>query len=170
MDFIHELEKKAKILGLDKQPYTIQDVIKDAAIFGMADGKLREKALAEDPNLDKLTRWGQAKEAGREDAHNLKENSGGAVKRIGWTGNEKKPEDMDESELNNLIKSLNVMKIKKAGKYSNRSNKDKEKEEQKSCSRCTTEHQPGRCPAYGKDCYTAKMNSCFNKSFYCTIK
>ena len=57
MDFIHELEKKAKILGLDKQPYTIQDVIKDAAIFGMADGKLREKALAEDPNLDKLTRW-----------------------------------------------------------------------------------------------------------------
>ena len=167
MDFIHELEKKAKILGFDKQPYTIQDVIKDAAIFVMTDGKLREKALAEDPNLDKLTRWGQAKEAGREDAHNLKENSGGAVKRIGWTGNEKKPEDMDESELNNLIKSLNVMKIKKAGKYSNRSNKDKEKEEQKSCSRCTTEYQPGRCPAYGKDCYTCVEKNHFARSSAC---
>ena len=89
------------------------------------------------------------------------------MKRIGWTGNEKKPEDMDESELNNLIKSLNVMKIKKAGKYSNRSNKDKEKEEQKSCSRCTTEYQPGRCPAYGKDCYTCVEKNHFARSSAC---
>ena len=47
LDFVHELEKKVKILNFEKQPYGTNDAIKDAAIFGMADSKLREKALAE---------------------------------------------------------------------------------------------------------------------------
>ena len=57
LDFIHELENKAKILDFANNPYTTDDAVKDAAIFGMADTRLREKALADDPNLDALTRW-----------------------------------------------------------------------------------------------------------------
>eukprot|EP00111_Clytia_hemisphaerica_P023959 TCONS_00070584-protein len=67
-DFLLDLEKKAKSLNFDNKPYTTEEAIKDAAIFGMNDVSLREKALAEDPNLEKLSRWGQAREAGRDDA------------------------------------------------------------------------------------------------------
>ena len=80
MDFINELEKKAKILNIEHKPYTTKDVVKDAAIFGMADPRLREKALAEDPDLEELTRWGHAREAGKTDAHNLKDTTTGAIK------------------------------------------------------------------------------------------
>ncbi len=79
-DFLLDLEKKAKSLNFDKKPYTTEEAIKDAAIFGMNDGSLREKALAEDPNLEKLSRWGQAREAGREDAHSLDKTA--QVKRV----------------------------------------------------------------------------------------
>ena len=64
-DFIQELETRAKTLNFDEKPYTIEEAIKDAAIFGMNDPQLREKALAEDPSLENLSRWGQAGEAGR---------------------------------------------------------------------------------------------------------
>ena len=37
MDYIHELEKKAKILDFTKKPYTADEAIKDAAIRGMTD-------------------------------------------------------------------------------------------------------------------------------------
>ena len=70
--FICELEVKAKILNFDKKPYTIEEAIKDAAIFGMNDGQMKEKALAEDPSIETLTRWCQARESGKEDAHQLK--------------------------------------------------------------------------------------------------
>jgi len=36
----------------------------------MNDASLREKALAEDPDLEKLSLWSQAKETGKEDARN----------------------------------------------------------------------------------------------------
>ena len=83
MDFIHELENKAKILDFEKQPYTSKEVFKDAAIFGMSDQRLREKALAKDPNLDTLSRWGYSRDAGKSDAHSLKDTTGGIIKRIG---------------------------------------------------------------------------------------
>ena len=70
--FIRELEIKAKILNFDKKPYTIEEAIKDAAIFGMNDGQMKEKALAEDPSIETLTRWCQARESGKEDVHQLK--------------------------------------------------------------------------------------------------
>eukprot|EP00111_Clytia_hemisphaerica_P002020 TCONS_00005717-protein len=79
-DFLLDLEKKAKSLNFDKKPYTTEEAIKDAAIFGMNDVSLREKALAEDPNLEKLSRWGQEREAGRDDAHSLDKTT--HVKRV----------------------------------------------------------------------------------------
>ena len=149
MDYIHELEKKVKILNFEKQPYTNNDAVKDAAIFGMTDQRLREKALAEDPDLETLTRWGHAREAGKSDAHTLKDVTGGSVKRIGW--NSEDSSYMDEEEIDNLIDSLKVMKLKKAGKYSS---KYKREEGGSVCQRCLTNHEKGRCPAKGKECFS----------------
>ena len=39
--FIRELEVKAKTLNFDRKPYNIEEAIKDAAIFGMNDGKMK---------------------------------------------------------------------------------------------------------------------------------
>lgn len=71
MNFIKDLEDKAHTLDFDTQPYKQDDAVKDAAIFGMADIHLKEKALAEDPDRATLIRWGQGREAGREGAHSL---------------------------------------------------------------------------------------------------
>ena len=163
MDFIHELEKKAKILDMEKKPYTTQDVVKDAAIFGMTDPRLREKALAEDPTLQVLTQWGHAREAGKTDAYNLKDTATGAVKRIGW--GDIPQEDMPPEEIDSLIESLKVMKLKKVGKYSSRVTKKNEK-----CNRCLTEHPQGRCPANGKECFTCGEKNHFSRSPSCKGK
>ena len=162
MDFIHNLEKKAKILNFNQHPYTIQDAVKDAAIFGMTDTRLREKALADDPNLETLTRWGQAREAGKEDASNLKDNASGSIKRIGWA-EEKEWSEMNQEELDTVISSLQVMKLKKIGKYSNRYKKN----EGSSCNRCLTDHSQGRCPAYGKECFTCGEKNHFSRAAIC---
>ena len=128
-DFIRDLERKSKILNFEKKPYTIQEAIKDAAIFGMNDTALKEKALAEDPDLEKLTRWGQARETGREDAHHLK---GSNICRLGF---QKEATKMNADEIEDMIESLQIMKLRKAGKYSNRSKANKP-----TCQRCTTQH------------------------------
>ena len=145
MDFIHELETKAKVLNFEQRPYTKADSVKDAAIFGMTDTRLREKALAEDPDLEPLVKWGQAREAGREDAHSLKETGTGGVRKIGWSDSKppSKFETMSADDLEDLIESLNVMKLKKQGKYSSRYKKG-------NCKNCRSEHPEGRCPAQGK--------------------
>ena len=72
MDYIHDLEKKAKVLDFAKNPYTTDEAVKDAAIRGMSDAKLSEKALAEDLNKESLVRQGQAREAGKQDVSNLR--------------------------------------------------------------------------------------------------
>ena len=156
-DFLRDLEKKAKSLNFDKKPYTTDEAIKDAAIFGMNDISLREKALAEDPDLEKLSRWGQAREAGREDAHNLDKTA--HIKRI---RHEIHQENMTQEEIDDMIESLQVMKLKKAGKYSNR--------HKGSCNRCNTNHQSGRCPANGKECFTCGGKNHFARAPVCPGK
>ena len=161
-DFIRDLERKAKILNFENKPYTTDEAIKDAAIFGMNDPSLREKALAEDPTLEKLTRWGQARETGREDAHHL--NKEGNVKRV---GSHLLSTDMETDEIENMIETLQVMKLKKAGKYSSRNNNSPRSG---SCNRCNTEHNPGRCPANGKTCFTCGAKNHFSKAPVCPKK
>ena len=83
----------------------------------MKDTSLREKALAEDSELEKLSRWGQAKETGREDARNLNKET---IKRL---RPELTDEQMSTEEIDDMIQSLQVIKLKKAGRCSNRNNK-----------------------------------------------
>ena len=141
--FIRELEIKAKILNFEKKPYTIEEAIKDAAIFGMNDGQMKEKALAEDPSIETLTRWCQARESGKEDAHQLKGNN--QVKKVKTA--------KDETDVN---------KMKAAGRFSGRHNKNKTE-----CDRCKTEHEPQRCPSNGKPCFSCGGKNHFAGSDAC---
>ncbi len=158
-DFIRDLETKAKILDFEKKPYTIQEAIKDAAIFGMTDAALKEKALAEDPDLEKLTRWGQAREAGREDAHHLK---GSNIRKI---GSQRDAASMSASMIDDMTGSLQAMKLRKAGKYSARN-----KDNKPLCQRCSTQHPPERCPANGKTCFECGGRDHFAKAKICPKK
>ena len=160
--FIRELEIKANILNLPNKPYTMDDAIKDAAIFGMTDSQMKERALAEDPSVEMLTRWCQARESGKEDAHNLK--GPAQVKMLG-TGN-MSDEDMEEDEIDEMIDSLQIMKLKKAGKYSARS---RNRQDYPPCNRCGSFHGPQRCPANGKECFTCGERNHFSGSKICTI-
>ena len=56
MNFKKDLEDKTHVLDFNQQPYKHNDVVKDAAIFAMTDLRLKEKALADDPNLSTLIR------------------------------------------------------------------------------------------------------------------
>lgn len=67
------------VVNFDKKLYSIEEGIKDAVIFGMNDSMLKEKALVVDPDLEKLTQWVLAREAGNEDAHHLK---GSNIRRL----------------------------------------------------------------------------------------
>ena len=160
VEFIKDIEAKAKILNFEKKPYTQEEAIKDAAIFGMSDAKLREKALAEDPDLETLSRWGHAKETGREDAYQMK-GSKGNVKKI---ANDIPDEEMDEEEIEDMIHTLQVMKLKKAGKYSIRF------KNRNSCTRCNSEHAPERCPANGRECFKCGGKNHFVNSQSCPKK
>ena len=72
---------------------------------------------------------------------------------------------MSTEEIDDMIQSLQVMKLKKAGRYSNRNNK-------KQCNRCSSEHQPERCPANGKTCFACNGKNHFARTPACpkTIK
>ena len=73
---------------------------------------------------------------------------------------------MSPEDLDNLIDSLHVMKLKKVGKYSSRyKNKDGY-----NCNKCLTEHPQGRCPAYGKECFTCGEKNHFSRAAICKGK
>jgi len=159
--FIRELEIKAKILNLPNKPYTMDDAVKDAAIFGMNDAQMRERALAEDPSVETLSRWCQARESGREDAHNLK--GPGQVKKL--AAENMSEDDMEEDEIDEMIDSLQIMKLKKAGKYSARG---RIRHDNPPCNRCNSFHDPQRCPANGRECFSCGEKDHFSGSKLCT--
>ena len=82
MDYIHNLEKKAKALDYARRPYTTDEAVRDNAIIGMSDIELSEKALAEDLDKDTLMKQGQAHEAGRQDVDNLRQKDTPVVRRV----------------------------------------------------------------------------------------
>ena len=165
MDFIKDLENKAHILNFDSQPYKHKDIVKDAAIFGMTDKRLREKSLAEDPDLETLIRWGQARETGREGTSTLKQET--LSGRVNQVANQRITSDMSDDELDDLMNTLQVMKLRKQGKYSARTPKEPPKG---SCRNCSSAHLPGRCPANGKDCFTCGGKNHFSRAPACPKK
>ena len=60
-EFIRDLEKKAKTLNFEKKPYTTEEAIKDAAIFGMNDTSLRRESLGRGSRPRKAIKMGSGK-------------------------------------------------------------------------------------------------------------
>ena len=161
LEFYAEIETKARNLEFDTRPYTHKDAVKDALIMGMTDKKLMERALAEDPSHDTLMLWGQAREAGKEGVHNL---SGGhsSANRI------ENFDDMSETEIEDMIETLSVMKIKKQGRYSGRPRRELPRPQTNPCKNCLSDyHPPGRCPANGKECFACGGSNHFSRSENC---
>ena len=161
LEFYADVEAKAQNLEFDTTPYSHKNAVKDALIMGMTDKKLMERALSEDPNHDTLLGWGQAREAGKEGVNNLVGGYSSAC-RI-----ENLQEDMSETEIDNMMETLSIMKIKKQGKYSGRPRREPPKQPGTHCKNCMTEHPYGRCPAYGKECFVCGGNNQFFRSENC---
>ena len=79
----------------------------------MTDTRLKEKALSDDPDLTTLIKWGQARESGKEGLHCLQEPPSN-VHRL--TRNSIDDEFSNDEEIDDLIASLQVMKLRKAGR------------------------------------------------------
>ena len=161
LDFYADVETKAQNLEFDNIPYTHKNAVKDALTMGMSDKRLMERALTEDPGHDTLMKWGQAREAGKEGVHSL---AGGysATNRIGNLD-----EDMSETEIEDMIETLSIMKVKKQGKYSGRPRREAPRPQTSHCRNCLSDHPPGRCPANGKECFACGGFNHFSRSDAC---
>ena len=106
------MEAKAQNLEFDTKPYTHKNAVKDALIMGMADKKLTERALAEDPDHDTLMKWGKTCEAGKEGVHNLAGgyNSTNSVEHLS--------DGMSANKIDDMMETRSIMKVKEQGKYS----------------------------------------------------
>ena len=71
-----------------------------------------------------------------------------------------------EEDQDTVTSNLMVMKLKKAGKYSIRSNGEGDR--RGCCSCCTSSHETGRCLARDKKCFDCGEKNHFAKSKACT--
>ena len=159
LEFYTDLETKAQNLDFDTTRYTHKDAVKDALIMGMSDKKLMERALTEDPDHDTLIGWGEAREAGKEGVHHL---AGG----YSTTNRVEGFDEMSDSEIEDMMEALSVMKVKRQGRYSSRPRRDFRKPSVK-CKNCQSEHPPRRCPANGKECFTCGGINHFSNTEAC---
>ena len=171
MEFVHLIEDKALICQFDEKPYTFKDAVKDALVMGVRDNKFRQKALMDDPDLDLLTKSGISNEEAKETADVM--TSGGTF--AGMVRKVAEEADASTHDLDGLIETLTVMKMKKAGKYSNRFKKNGEENRQTrssdvdtQCKACLRRHDDSRrCPALGRTCFDCQGENHFSKSSLC---
>lgn len=187
MTFIHDLEEAADLCQLERA-FTRDDAIRVAALAGMKDRNLAEKALAEGFDLHRLIQTGSTRETSKATADALQGRSreSSSINRL---ESREDNDDMSEGELDRTIAALTVRKMKKAGKYSSRK-KDKERPprrnetprrdepprrgvhfEDDKCNNCTWgNHDVNRCPARGKDCFDCGGSNHFAGSPACSSK
>ena len=179
MAFIHDLEEAADLCQLETRPFTRDDAIRVAALAGMKDRNLAEKALAEQYSLKTLVSTGSTRETSKATADALQGRgaSGISVNRLARqdTGDS----DMSEEELDKAIADLTIRKLKKSGKYSVRkkdassrpkptNNPPQERTER--CRSCNSRHEPHRCPAKGKECFQCDGADHFANTPSCPLK
>ena len=156
MQFISELEDAADLCRLETQPLTREDAIRVAALAGMKDRLLAEKAMTEEFPLAKLVSVGSTRESSRSNVEAMEGHSTSSIRRV--------PEEhRGERENRQLAPG---MKLKKARKYSMRSKGEGDRKG--SCSSCTSSHETGRCPARGRECFDCGEKNHFAKSKACT--
>ena len=157
-EYFAEIETKAQLLEFDTIPYTHKDAVKHAMTMGMSDRILMERVLTEDPNHDTFMRWGHVRELGKAGVSSLTGHS--ATNRV-----ETLDTEMSETEIEDLIETLSVMKVRKQGKYSGRPKRETPRPQ--NCRNCRSDHPSGRCPANGKECYDCGGYNHFAKSETC---
>ena len=178
MAFIHDLEEAADLCQLETKPFTRDDAIRVAALAGMKDRNLAEKALAEKYSLTTLISTGSTRETSRATADALQ--GRGATSSVSRVDRQEIGDsDMSEEELDRAIADLTIRKLKKSGKYSVRKKDAPSKtkasnilseDKAERCRYCNTRHEPHRCPAKGKECFQCEGADHFANTPACTFK
>ena len=178
MQFISDVEDAADLCRLDTKPLTREDAIRVAALAGMRDRLLAEKALSEEFSLQKLISVGTTRETSRANVEAMEGSKTDTIKRVPGkaasylSGDQHllapgivlEGEEISEDALDTAISNLTVMKMKKAGKYSVRHKGG----DRPSCDSCNSKHEEGRCPARGKTCFECEGKDHFAKAKICT--
>ena len=172
MAFIHDLEEAADLCQLDTSPFTRDDSIRVAALAGMKDRNLAEKALAEKYSLQTLISTGSTRETSKATADALQ---GKGVTTHSISKLKDIDSSMSEEEIDRTIATLTVRKMKKSGKYSVRRKEERPKKEVPAersdrCRNCRSRHDPHRCPAKGKDCFDCEGSDHFANTPACPNK
>ena len=178
MQFVSDVEDAADLCRLDTKPLTREDAIRVAALAGMRDRNLAEKALSEEFSLTKLISVGTTRETSRSNVEAMEGSKTGTIKRIPVRAADSSQggqhqlaagiilegEEISEDALDAAISNLTVMKMKKAGKYSVRHKGG----DRPTCDSCSSRHEEGRCPARGKTCFDCDGKDHFAKAKICT--
>ena len=179
MTFVHDLEEAADLCQLETKPFTRDDSIRVAALAGMKDRNLAEKALAEQYTLKTLISTGSTRETSKATADALQgkgATGGSSVSRL--ARQEERESELSEDEIDRAIADLTIRKLKKSGKYSVRK-KDSSirvkstqgaREKADRCRSCNSRHDPHRCPAKNKECFQCEGKDLFANTPACPMK
>ena len=140
-EFRRELDELATQCQFDTKPYNKNRAMKDAFIFGTADDKVRQEALAKDLDYDKVISTALGYEQSRKASGAIKSTdsaTGESVRQVSYT----------QDQVDELVSRV------MAGKYSARSQNNTSKTESenkcKSCPPHYRSHPFGKCPLEGR--------------------
>ena len=141
-----------KILAKNCEFGDLKDsLITDRIVCGTNSKSVRERLLREtDLSLQKATDICRASEASKSQVKTMSAASSA------------------ESNVDAVKKKVGFKKKFRQSKQASDTWKTKEskKKSKQQCSKCGTNHEPKKCPAYGKECYRCKMRNHFSKVCY----
>jgi hypothetical protein len=144
-----QLKATVKTLRLNQctcgNGYSEERAIRDVIVALTTDSKLRKDALSKDLQLDGLLKEGEANELARSRAATLEKKN---VNRVGVN-----------DRLTDEEAKLMIAKLKKAGKFSTRTDKEREKDKDGPCDRCMnarTAHTADKCFSVTRNAELAK--------------
>ena len=160
-EWYKELKTMVKTLRLKQctcgQGYSEERAIRDVMVSQTTDSKLRKDALSKGLSLTDLLKEGEANELARSRAATVEQKT---VNRI----------DMTDDHMTDAEANLMIAKLKRAGKYSTKSEKN---EKGSGCDRCVnarTPHTADKCYFKDKECRVCKQTGHMGGSKRCTKK
>ena len=166
MEFVGAVEDQARLCRADTEPIKETDLARMALIGGMKDRSLAEKALAENYELKTTIETMKTRESSKANAVAMRGLAAGTeeVKRL---RSDLVGEESMEEEIDRLERNLQIMRLRKEGKYSSRRRGG---EEQK-CRNCDLSHEAREeCSAKGKTCYRCDGKDHFARAPACPGK
>ena len=167
MEFVAAVEDQARLCRADTEPIKETDLSRMALIGGMKDRSLAEKALAENYELKTTIDTMKTRESSKANALAMRGLAAGTeeVKRL---RSDLAGEESMEEEIDRLERNLQIMRLRKEGKYSSRRRGG---EEGQKCRSCDLIHEVrGECSAKGKTCYRCEGADHFARAPACPGK